>query len=46
MRLVLDLQARLRLHDLTFVPSAGRTHSVLLTAGCQWHGFVVNGDAA
>ncbi len=34
------------LHDLTFVPSAGRTQSVLLTAGCQWHGFVVNGDAA
>lgn len=33
------------LHDLTFVPSAGRTQSVLLTAGCQWHGFVANGDA-
>ena len=34
------------LTDLTFVPSAGRTQSVLLTAGCGWHGFVVNGDAA
>jgi hypothetical protein len=34
------------LHDLTFVPSAGRSHSVLLTAGCAWHGFVVNGDAS
>jgi len=33
------------LDDLTFVPSAGRTQSVLLTAGCAWHGFVVNGDA-
>ena len=34
------------LSDLTFVPSAGRSHSVLLTAGCGWHGFVVNGDAS
>ena len=34
------------LHDLTFVPSAGRSHSVLLTSGCAAHFFVANGDAA
>lgn len=34
------------LSDLTFVPSPGRSPSVLLTAGCGWHGFVTNGDAA
>lgn len=34
------------LADLTFVPSAGRSHSVLLTGGCRWHGFVANGDAS
>ena len=34
------------LSDLTFVASAGRSHSVLLTSGCGWHGFVTNGDAA
>jgi hypothetical protein len=34
------------LHDLTFVPSPGRSQSVLLTSGCHWHGHVVNGDAA
>lgn len=33
------------LSDLTFVPSEGRSQSVLLTAGCEWHGFVSNGDA-
>lgn len=33
------------LSDLTFVPSPGRSHSVLLMAGCGWHGFVTNGDA-
>lgn len=32
--------------DLTFVPSAGRTQSVLLTGGCGWHGFVVDGSAS
>jgi hypothetical protein len=32
--------------DLTFVPSPGRSHSVALTAGCLWHGFVSNGDAS
>lgn len=31
--------------DLTFVPSAGRSHSVLLTGGCTAHFFVTNGDA-
>lgn len=30
--------------DLTFVPPGAV--SVLLTAGCGWHGFVKNGDAA
>ena len=34
------------LSDLTFVPSAGRSHSVLLTAGCKAHFFVTDGDAA
>jgi hypothetical protein len=34
------------LHDLTFVPSAGRTQSVLLTGGCEWHGHVVDGSAS
>jgi hypothetical protein len=34
------------LHDLTFVPSAGRSNSVLLTGGCGWHGFVANGSAS
>ena len=33
------------LSDLTFVPSEGRTQSVLLTGGCGWHGFVVDGAA-
>jgi len=33
------------LSDLTFVPSAGRSHSVLLTGGCMAHFFVNNGDA-
>jgi hypothetical protein len=33
------------LADLTFVPGSGRTESVLLTSGCDWHGFVRNGDA-
>lgn len=32
------------LDDLTFVPP-GST-SVLLTSGCHWHGFIVNGDAS
>lgn len=34
------------LHDLTFVPSAGRSHSVLLKGACAWHGFVTNGAAS
>ena len=34
------------LGDLTFVPSEGRSQSVLLTSGCGWHGHVVRGDAA
>jgi len=33
------------LQDLTFVPSAGRSQSVLLTGGCLWHGYVANGEA-
>lgn len=33
------------LDDLTFVPGSGRSHSVLLTSGCNWHGFVANGKA-
>ncbi len=33
--------------DLTFVPSEGRSCSVLLPGpGCEWHGFVRNGDAS
>ena len=34
------------LSDLTFVPSVGRSHSVLLTAGCGWHGFIADGNAS
>jgi hypothetical protein len=34
------------LHDLTFVPSAGRSSSVLLTGGCGWHGIVSAGVAS
>jgi hypothetical protein len=34
------------LDDLTFVPSEGRSTSVALLGGCQWHGFVTNGAAA
>lgn len=35
------------LHDLTFVPGTPpHACSVLLTAGCGWHGFIRNGDAA
>ena len=34
------------LGDLTFVPSPGRSHSVLLTGGCRWHGFLADGVAA
>ena len=30
--------------DLSFVPGA-KSHSVLLMGGCNWHGFVTNGDA-
>lgn len=33
------------LEDLTFVPSPGLTQSVLLTGGCNWHGFVTGGEA-
>jgi hypothetical protein len=32
------------LEDLTFIPPGAV--SVLLTAGCNWHGFVTNGEAA
>lgn len=30
--------------DLSFVPGA-KSNSVLLQGGCNWHGFVTNGDA-
>ncbi len=33
------------LHDLTLNEEPGKSRSVLLTAGCKWHGFVTNGDA-
>jgi hypothetical protein len=33
------------LHDLTFVPSEGRTPSVALIGACGWHGHVNVGDA-
>lgn len=33
------------LDDLSFVPSPGHSPSVLLTAGCHWHGFIKNGSA-
>lgn len=31
--------------DLTFVPGA-KSNSVQLLGGCNWHGFIKNGDAA
>lgn len=32
--------------DLTFVPAPGHgAVSVALTGGCEWHGFIRNGDA-
>jgi hypothetical protein len=34
------------LHDLTLDASPGKTRSVLLTAGCRWHGFVTDGDTS
>jgi hypothetical protein len=30
--------------DITFVPGK-KTQSVALQGGCNWHGFVINGDA-
>lgn len=33
------------LDDLSFVPGR-KTESVLLLGGCNWHGFVRNGEAA
>jgi hypothetical protein len=30
-------------NDLSFVAGA-KSNSVLLTCGCQWHGFVTNGE--
>jgi hypothetical protein len=30
--------------DLSFVPHK-KSNSILLTGGCQWHGFVTNGQA-
>jgi hypothetical protein len=33
------------LDDLTFVPGK-KTQSVQLLGGCNWHGFVTNGDAS
>lgn len=32
------------LHDLTFIPP-GAVSVQLLGEGCQWHGFVANGEA-
>ncbi len=37
------------LHDLTLngdAPGGGGARSVLLTGGCQWHGFVTNGEVS
>ena len=31
--------------NLSFVPSATKSCSVMLTGGCQWHGMVTNGRA-
>lgn len=31
------------LADLTLGPVPGKTRSVLLLGGCEWHGFVTNG---
>lgn len=32
--------------DLSFVPTATKSNSVLLLSGCGWHGFVKDGHAA
>lgn len=32
------------IEDITFVP-AKKSNSVLLLGGCNWHGFITNGDA-
>lgn len=34
------------LNDLSFIPAEGRPNSVLLLGGCDWHGYVTNGEAA
>jgi len=33
------------LNDLTFIPGSGKSNSMLLLGGCNWHGFIVNGQA-
>jgi hypothetical protein len=34
------------LEDLTLNSYPGKTRSVLLLAGCRWHGFVTDGDTS
>lgn len=34
------------IHDLTLDGANGKSRSVLLLGGCDWHGFVTNGDAS
>lgn len=33
------------LHDLTLDGALGKSRSVLLTAGCGWHGYITSGEA-
>ncbi len=34
------------LDDLSLMEEPGKTRSILLLGGCNWHGFVTHGDAA
>lgn len=33
-------------HNLTLTAPPGHTSSILLTSGCKWHGFIMNGDVS
>lgn len=32
------------LDNLSFVPGSGKSHSVLLLSGCNWHGLITSGQ--
>jgi len=33
------------LQDVTLECEQGQSRSILLTSGCQWHGYITNGEA-